>query len=786
MSRWPLSTVFRFSLYALTAMASWMLGRAEEGWVPYITFGVLVAAYAITDSHRGWSLPPWPANLLGATAVGVAAWEFMQPNDEAKLLSGAHLLVYATWIVMFQEKTYRLYLWVMALGVLQVAVASVLAPGVWFGVCLVIYVCGALWTMSVASLYQVQQQYDAGDAGWKLALQSATAVSAADRRLVLIRPSVQHDESHQWITRQFFGGLTVLVALSLAVSAGFFAFTPRIWFGPQNIFGDDPLGGRENRRHVTGFARDVRIGDIGQVLESLKPVFYVDCVHAQTDEPATLDEVARRLGMAEPLFRGAVMTDYNRGRWTPESIDQPIKIRYSFNQQGYRLNFTLEPTSDEVLFCMGVPEAAEIRGRREEIFRQPSTGVLARERRPEGNQRLQYSVYVAPLPPELARIHAMPVTKGQWLQNVEMQYFRRNQQLPRGLDRLQNLATQLVTKAEADAGRQLAPSEIASLLESHLRDSGEYGYTLNLTVTDRDIDPVEDFLFNRKVGHCEYFGSALTLMLRAVGIPARLVSGFKGAERNELRGVWEVQERFAHTWVEAWTESNHWVTYDATPVAEREEGVAAAYEKVGFWNRLSTTTTNFWSDYVINVNLRQQQDQFYAPLRDFALKIWALAGQWLEWGPRLVSYLRDLLTNPEQFLSVGGGVTAFVILFTLALVFRGLARLIRWWRDGGWDRLLQRRRQQRIVVAFYERFLKTLKKVGLERQPAQTPREFADAAQSSLQPRLSPAGLADLPAAVCAAYYRIRYGGETLPESDLHQLDSRLASFEQLLVQRSS
>ncbi|HUQ68354.1 MAG TPA: DUF3488 and transglutaminase-like domain-containing protein [Planctomycetaceae bacterium] len=785
MSQWPLSTVFRFSLYALTALASWMLGRAEEGWVPYLTFGVLVAAYAITDSRRGWALPAWPANLLGAIAVGVAAWEFFQPNDEAKLLSGAHLLVYATWIVMFQEKTYRLYLWVMALGVLQVAVASVLAPGVWFGACLVVYVCGALWTMSVASLYQVQQQYDAGDAGWKLALQSGTAIAAANSQVVLIRPSVQHDESHRWITRQFFGGLTVLVALSLTVSAGFFAFTPRIWFGPQNIFGDDRYAGRNSRQSVTGFAREVRIGEIGQVLESLKTVFTVECFDAQSDESLSLDEVAQRMGMSEPLFRGIVMSDYRRGRWTPEQIDQPLKIRYSFNQQGYRQDFVLEPTSDDILFCMGVPEAAEIRGRREEIFRQQSTGVLAREHRSDASQRLAYSVYVAPVPAELARIHAAPITKGVWWQNVESQYFARNQQLPRGLDRLKQLASELVAKSEAERGRQLTPSEIAALFETHLRDSGEFGYTLNLSVTDPGVDPIEDFLFNRKMGHCEYFGSALALMLRAVGIPARLVSGFKGAERNELRGVWEVQERFAHVWVEAWTESNHWVTYDATPALAREESLNAAYDKVGFWNRLTATTTSFWSDYVINVNLRQQQDQFYAPLRDFALKVWALAQRSVDWGPQLWTYLTDLLTNPERFLSLGGGFTVFVLLLAALIVIRVVARLIRWLRDGGWERTMSRRRQQKIVVAFYERFVKSLKKAGLERLPAETPQEFADAAQIKLKPRLVTVGLAELPAAVCSAYYRIRYGGETLPVADLQGLESQLSTFEQLLANRA-
>jgi protein-glutamine gamma-glutamyltransferase len=669
--------------------------------------------------------------------------------------------------------------------VLQVAVTSVLAPGVWFGIGLMVYVCGALWTMSVASLYQVQQQYDAGDAGWKLALQNAVSLTPATGRVLLVRPSVQHDESHRWITRQFFGGLTVLVAMSLSVSAAFFVFTPRIWFGPQNIFSDERMSGRDPSQSVTGFARHVKLGEIGQVLESLKTVFTVQFYDASSDELLTIDEVTRRMGMDEPLFRGVVLTQYERGRWTPENIDQPVKIRYSFNQPGIRQEYTLEPSTNDILFCVGIPEAAEIPPRRESVFRQQATGVLARETRPDGTQRLSYTAYTAAVPPELARLQALPVSRGLWFQGIESHYFRRNQMLPRGLNRLQQLARDLVAEAETKAGRKLTPSEAARHLEQYLRDSGEFGYTLNLSITDPDIDPVEDFLFNRKEGHCEYFGSALALMLRSVGVPARMVSGFKGAERNDLRRAWEVQERFAHVWVEAWTESNHWVTLDPTPALERAEGLQAASNKVGLWGRVNSTTLSLWTDYVINVNLQQQRDQIYVPLRDFALKVWSLLQRWVEWGPALWKYLNDLFTHPEQWLSVRGGITAFVLLFAIALLVRGAVWLFRWYREGGWNGGRNRRRQQQLVVAFYDRFLKAVKRLGLERQPAETPQEFAAVAQQRLRPRLEPAGLAQLPDAVCTAYYRIRFGGETVPPAELTGLEAQLATFEQVLAQQA-
>ena len=68
----------------------------------------------------------------------------------------------------------------------------------------------------------------------------------------------------------------------------------------------------------------------------------------------------------------------------------------------------------------------------------------------------------------------------------------------------------------------------------YLRQSGDFSYTLKLEVTDPTLDPVEDFLVNRKSGHCEYFASALALLLRSVGIPARVVNGFKGGDWNGM------------------------------------------------------------------------------------------------------------------------------------------------------------------------------------------------------------------------------------------------------------
>lgn len=127
-------------------------------------------------------------------------------------------------------------------------------------------------------------------------------------------------------------------------------------------------------------------------------------------------------------------------------------------------------------------------------------------------------------------------------------------------------------------------------LEQHLLT--EYGYTLS--ISDEGGDPIEDFLFVKKVGHCEYFATAMVLLLRSEGIPARFVTGFLGAEPNALEDLHVVRQSNAHAWVEAYSPELGWQVYDPTPPGGRPglaEGnmllwIRQAYESLAFrWDR---------------------------------------------------------------------------------------------------------------------------------------------------------------------------------------------------------
>jgi hypothetical protein len=166
-----------------------------------------------------------------------------------------------------------------------------------------------------------------------------------------------------------------------------------------------------------------------------------------------------------------------------------------------------------------------------------------------------------------------------------------------------------VTPAVARLARQVMgagnPLQRVRRLEQHLFRN--YEYTLNFTGRASD-NPIEDFLFRYRSGHCEYFASAMVLMLRSQGIPARLVTGFLGGEYNPFEGYFIVRDSNAHAWVEAYLEGSGWHTFDPTPAAGRplasQEGVALLAQQA--WDFVLFR----WDRYVLTYGVYDQLQVF--------------------------------------------------------------------------------------------------------------------------------------------------------------------------------
>ena len=185
--------------------------------------------------------------------------------------------------------------------------------------------------------------------------------------------------------------------------------------------------------------------------------------------------------------------------------------------------------------------------------------------------------------------------------------------------RLREIAAEVVVGIPADR-----PIELARALEKYLRDGGRFHYSLHMEGGDRDLDPVEDFIINSKQGHCEYFASALVLLLRSIDIPARMINGFKGGDMNHLSGIWTVRQRHAHSWVEALVGRDEepkrqpiplWLTLDPTPGAERAATLARTDPLWNSFRDVGDLLYFIWISYVVGFNSERQEKLIYQPIR---------------------------------------------------------------------------------------------------------------------------------------------------------------------------
>ena len=817
-----MTTVLQVNLCGLIMLGGIMLAYAEgTGFPDALSVPLAVLALFVTDRWKLFRLPTRWANCLGLAAFGLGAWELSQGNIEARLLSLAHLLAYLTWIVLFLEKTPSLYWTMCALGLLHAALGAVLTSSGLFGLMLGVFLVIEVWTLTVFTLHRARQTYSetatdelSGDLrpsnGHSPEAVAARKTMSADGFLWNRRSrpvsTVQLDPNLRWISWPFVSGVAVTVFLSAGLGSLFFLFTPRIWVSGLTVFGDEP--DQALKILQSGFAEEVQLGDIGQILESTHPVFELRLMDHESGQPLSVEDYALKMGLDEPVFRGSVLGEYEHGKWrvgrsgTHDGVE-PIASAPS-REYVVRQEFRLEPTDSTILFAMPPHLACRLENKNVAVISRRLTSELRRDDTSPSRNTLKYVVFSerpsnrfqgAPRGVHFARIY-----------NRERDYYCR---LPeKGLERMQALAHRVAQNSDNTA----SPLEVARRLEKYLKWSGEYSYSLDVSIDDPKIDAVEDFLFNRKAGHCEYFASALALMLRAVNIPARLVSGFKGGDLNPSTGNFVVQQRHAHAWVEALID-RQWLIFDATP-ASRSDSVKSLAPKENVFTNLASFFSAMWSNHVVGLSLAEQNSSLYTPLKERATEITDALREVVD-GLRagdLASNLANRSWRPLLSLLCG---TALIWLFRRAWSHAPTgnnswlsgrwAQFVRWLlpddpirRDGHdwrsrlsrwWSTLLSKLRgesvPQRLRVEFYERFLKVLHSAGLEPLPTQTSLEFVTDTHSRWRERLSSPELLGVPRNIVAQFYRVRFGGESLSADELRLLDQQLVQLEQQWRRRS-
>ncbi len=340
---------------------------------------------------------------------------------------------------------------------------------------------------------------------------------------------------------------------------------------------------------------------------------------------------------------------------------------------------------------------------------------------PEG---YNYGVYsLLEDPPELAALAILP-------QRLTPDARARNLELPRLDSRIPALARSITAGAATDLDR-------ARAIERHLRSN--YAYSLDMP--RRSDDPLTDFLFVHRSGYCEYFASAMAVMLRSVGIPARLATGFQNGIYNSITGFWIVRASDAHAWVEAWLPGHGWTTFDPTP----PDPNARAYGLMSKLNLYLDAAGAFWREWVVSYDTRHQGT--------LAGRLQASAGYLgFRWMSAAWRSMEGELAASAPWVERRGGW--FGLFFALAL--------LGWLAGPGLVRTLRTRfRVTRVrrgeasaqdATLLYRRMLRLAQRRGYQKPPWFTPAEFA----SSIPREAFGGAMSEF----TAAYNALRFGGQ--------------------------
>jgi hypothetical protein len=340
-------------------------------------------------------------------------------------------------------------------------------------------------------------------------------------------------------------------------------------------------------------------------------------------------------------------------------------------------------------------------------------------------------------------------------------------QLPKPLDpRIRQLAHEITREAGA-----VTPYDKAKAIETYLKT--RFGYTLNLTINGED--PLSEFLFDVREGHCEYFATAMVILLRTIGIPARLVNGFQMGEFNDVNRMFTVRQSDAHSWAEVYfPHARAWVEFDPTPAAGINDysqgGLLARFRK--YMDAMEV----FWLDYIVTLDSDEQASiivslqRRLSAIKDRMMDYYNGAKQWTS---RMMSFIiaRDWQTS--DWLKLVGLLMLLITVTAAVYVARHLKQWAvaptgygpwwhRWFILPTWKRRrLMGRDERECAVMFYEQMLAIAARTGRIKPTHQTPVEFADESRS--QPIRE----------ITALYNRVRFGGATLDEAETRRV-SRL------------
>lgn len=517
-------------------------------------------------------------------------------------------------------------------------------------------------------------------------------------------------------------GVFTATAVTFAIALGIFFIMPRMQLGFLGNLRQEKI------QYVSGFSQKVDLGDINSI---------------QADPDVAMRvRVTGGNGSTLPglkYWRGIGFDHYDGKSWSATIPGSRFLFKdsssyfYASQHLGnpdslLHQEFYMEPIDTRVIF--GLDRVVRLHGSFGQISRDVN-GTLTGMSRPA-----TYEVWSRSSSPTLDELKHAP-------DDIPESIRRYYLQLPFRSRRIENLALQVTTTQKTTIERALA-------LRNYLQRNYAYSTT---RLQDQSNDPISEFLFVRKSGHCEYFASSYVIALRHIGIPARLVNGFREGEFNTIGGFYVVRNSDAHSWTEAFI-GGQWVTLDPSPMGT--EGPGASFLSYLNPRRIFDSISFFWDRYILVYSGQDQLDTLFE-IRD----------RYKEMRGKFRDRFRGADNLPDRmfrFWKESWRPAALILSFAALLI----AAIQLWIRNR------QRALMSRTPILFYREMLSILERKGYPRPPQSTPAEFV----KTIEKETGREGLADLQN-LTDLFYRARFGGYILTSSDEVLVRDSLRRLEQ-------
>src|ERR1700676_1981196 len=627
-------------------------------------------------TRRGFVIPErWTTVLtLIYVAIYLADYFFL---SRSFLTATVHLVLFAMVVRLFSLQRTRDHYKLAVLSFLMVLAAAVLTVGIVF-----LFSFAGFLLVAIISFVLMEMRHSV-----------ATEQSHAQD------PRVASAGVNSPNPGMVYGLLAIAPALMLMILAGgflIFFLLPRI--SSHYLSAYTPTSDVS-----TGFTDRVQLGRIGQIQQSTAVVMHIEI---QNDLQGGYDL----------KWRGVALSNFDGRTWS-NSYEQ-TQIRPAIDGS-YRLPPLVDPRS---------ASASAGRPIRYRVLMEPiGTNVFFLAERPQslmGNFR-QVSMDAGGAVYDLDA--ERPINRDEaesQLPAIDSDELRLAMNIaPVGMDaylKLPPLDIRITNLAEEIAAPAPSNYDKATAVEQYL--STHFGYTLELPRT-LPQDPLANFLFERKKGHCEYFASSMAVMLRSLRIPSRIVTGFRGGEFNDLTGQYVVRASDAHSWVEAYFPGSGWISFDPTPAGNLPTRTG--------WSRMQLymdAAASFWREWIINYDASHQRtlgkDAAFSSRRFFDE-----ARRWM--GRQHRALLRSARRAQRHFTNFPvrwlGGLIAFTaVLITLL----NLRRLVSGLRDRSL-RAHPERAPRESAALWYDRMVSRMARRGWRKAPSQTPLDFVAAIQEA-------------------------------------------------------